>query len=125
MPQIRDQHPRGKIEKSSAFRSPMEDAGAAIQNRLGRSVSAERARLVRFDLIPAFVGGGFVGMMQRVFHGLNAILIENSWFRLAGEAQHQASEWAIDFRNPARLTLCMAFQDRFHRLDHRHRIPIG
>ncbi len=109
MPQVRDQYPGGKIEKSPAFRSPVKDTGTPRQNSLGRRIGAERPRFVGCSLVPGFIGDGFTGMMQGVFHGLNVSWVENNWVRLAGEAQHQASQWAVDFGNAARLAPGMAF----------------
>jgi len=124
MPQIRDQHSRGKIEKSPPFRSPVENAGAVGQNRLGRRISAKGTRLMGSNKTPGMVGVCFAGMMQRVFHELNTSLVENNWFHLAGEAQDQATGWAVDFRDAARLTACVPFQDRFHCLNYRHGVPV-
>src|SRR6516162_1275405 len=64
-------------------------------------------------------------MMQGSLHGSNTIRVKDNGLRVTGNPQDQTSQGVIDEHDATRLTTCVSFQDRLHRLDHGHGVAIG
>ena len=68
VPEVGDQHPAGEVEQPPAVGRPVEHAGAAGEDGLGRGEGAEGPRLGGGDAVAVGVGGGFA----RVGDGVHA-----------------------------------------------------
>src|SRR5262245_33087370 len=69
MAKIGNENAAGEVVEPATFRRPVIDAGAVPDDYLRRRIGAKRFRLVSGHVIAGRVGGRFLRVVQRLFHG--------------------------------------------------------